>query len=90
MNPALPKIRDLVTDTSVAFCFYRRGELWYHVVPNLVLIPGVSELKTPFLFPVPIEDTGDGTFRATDRGIFFMRYIRKHLEALKKEREVYT
>ena len=40
---------------------------------------------TKFLFPVPIDDTGDASFLAEDKGILFMRYIRKYLESLAEE-----
>jgi hypothetical protein len=58
----------------VAFSHYRQKELWY-----------VTE--TGFEFPVPIEDTGDGTFLATDKAMLFMRYIRKHLESIEAGRQ---
>ena len=58
---------------QVHFSFYRHGELWY--VTN-----------SGFEFPVPITDTGDGVFLAKDKAILFMRYIRKHLELIEKER----
>lgn len=54
---------------KVSFQFYRKGELWY-------------KADSGFMFPVPIEDTGDGQFNAEDKGILFMRYIRKHMEAI--------
>jgi len=58
----------------VTFSHYRQKELWY-----------VTE--TGFEFPVPIEDTGDGTFLATDKAMLFMRYIRKHLESIEAGRQ---
>ena len=39
-------------------------------------------------FPVPISDTNDATFPASDKGIFFMRWIRKHLDTVDKPAEV--
>lgn len=62
-------LKELVKST-VAFTEYRKGNLWYLVVDH------------DFLFPVPIEDTGDGIFKAQDKAILFMRYIRKHLESI--------
>lgn len=62
------KITYLVKDTTVKFLYYRKGELWYEVVGK------------NFVFPVPIDDTGDGTFNAEDKGMLFMRYIRKQLK----------
>ena len=62
-------LKELVKDTVVHFIEYRKGNLWYTV-------SGYED----FQFPVPIEDTGDGVFKAYDKGMLFMRYIRKHLE----------
>lgn len=60
-------ITEMVSDgKKVRFVRYRHKELWY-----------VTE--TGFEFPVPIEDTEDATFLGEDKAIFFMRYIRKHL-----------
>ena len=64
-------IKELVKDKTVKFEFYRKQELWYRVV------------DTDFVFPVPVDDTGDGTFLNEDKAILFMRYIRKQLEQLK-------
>lgn len=64
-------LKDLVKG-NVYFVEYRKGNLWYEA--------GRHSAEKPFLFPVPIEDTGDGIFLACDKGMFFMRYIRKHLE----------
>lgn len=53
---------------NVKFQFYRDGQLYY---------------KTEFThltFPVPISDIGNATFLVEDKGMFFMRYIRKFLE----------
>lgn len=56
---------------KVRFVHYRKGELWY-----------VTECG--FTFPVPIDDTGDGTFLAEDKAMLFLRYIRKGIEAYKQ------
>lgn len=66
-------IKDLVKDTMVHFVEYRKGNLMY-------TISGYEEI----VFPVPIEDIGDATFKASDKGMLFMRYIRKYLESLPK------
>jgi len=62
-------IKELVQNRIVHFVEYRKGNLWY-------TISGDED----FIFPVPIEDTGDGIFKSSDKAILFMRYIRKHLE----------
>ena len=49
---------------KVAFAFYRDNQLWYRTEANE-------------LFPVPTEDVGNATFNAEDKGILFMRYMRK-------------
>lgn len=69
MNYANVSIKELVTNQKVKFEYYRKNELWYTT-------------DSGFKFPVPVEDTGDGTFNAEDTAIFFMRYIRKHLKEL--------
>jgi hypothetical protein len=68
-----PILKDMVKDNKrVKFEYYRKKELWYSA-------------ENGFLFPVPIEDTGDGTFKAEDKAMMFMRYIRKHLENMKND-----
>ncbi len=66
-------LKDMVSGgKSVEFQYYRKGELWYST-------------ECGFMFPVPISDTGDGTFSKRDKAMLFMRYIRKHLEAVELE-----
>lgn len=66
-------IKSMVSgDKKVRFLFYRKGELWY-------------ETECGFKFPVPISDTGDGTFNKEDRAMLFMRYIRQQIEATRRE-----
>lgn len=60
-------LKDLVKDKLVRFVEYRKGNLWYRVE------------GTTFVFPVPIEDVGDGIFLAQDKAILFMRYIKAQL-----------
>lgn len=66
-------LKDLVNKTKVDFIEYRKGNLWYSIVEF-----------PDFTFPVPIEDTGDGVFKQTDSSLYFMRYIRRHLQYLKE------
>jgi len=68
-------IKEIVKDNKVRFLYYRKGELWYEVI-------GKSEFcddSQLLIFPVPLDDTGDGTFYPEDKAIYFMRYIRKYL-----------
>ncbi len=68
-------IKEMVENNQkVRFRFYRDGQLWYGT-------------ECGFEFPVPIADAGTATFLAEDKAILFMRYIRKHLEFLKKSIE---
>ena len=65
-------IKEMVENNQkVRFRFYRDGQLWYAT-------------ECSFEFPVPITEAGTATFLAEDKAILFMRYIRKHMEFLKK------
>ncbi len=68
-------LKEMVQNNQkVSFQFYRDGQLWY-----------VTECG--FEFPVPISEAGTATFFAEDKAILFMRYIRRHIEYLKKSME---
>ena len=68
------KLTEMVKGKRVKFEFYRKGELWYKI-----------DDEKGFVFPVPISDTGDGTFLSEDKATLFMRYIRKQLESIENE-----
>lgn len=71
-------LKDMVKGgKTVTFVRYRKGELIY-----------VTECG--FEFPVPVDDTGDGIFLASDKAIIFMRYIRKHIESVQAEQAAMT
>jgi len=55
---------------KVHFKYYRDGSLWYETAFGEV-------------FPVPVSDIGNATFLPSDKGILFMRYMRKWNEANK-------
>jgi hypothetical protein len=55
---------------NASFVYFRDGSLWYRTG------------ETQLLFPVPVNDTGTSTFLATEKGVFFMRWIRKYLASL--------
>ncbi len=57
--------------SEVYFSFYSEGKLWYRCFDG-------------WEFPVPIEDTGTAQFLDKDKGIFFMRWIRKYMDEEKK------
>jgi hypothetical protein len=70
-------IKDIIKDNSVKFREYRKGILYYQIV----IMNDVSiEDAGLYTFPVPLEDCGDATFKASDKAIMFMRYIRKALD----------
>ena len=54
---------------TVHFVKYFDGNLWY-------------ETESGFQFSVPISEAGNTTFPATDNAPLYMRYIRKHIEAI--------
>lgn len=60
---------------TAKFSFYRAGNLYYTTESGLE-------------FPVPLEDTDGATFLSEDKAIFFMRWIRKHLVSLEKEKAI--
>jgi hypothetical protein len=64
----------VVGDKKVKFLYYKDNELWY-----------VTE--TNFEFPVPISDTAGATFKAEDKAIFFMRWLRSHVKNIEKSKE---
>lgn len=66
------KVIEMVKNKKVFFEFYRKGELWYRT-------------ECGFQFPVPISDTGDGTFLKEDKATLFMRYINKQIKNIEKE-----
>jgi hypothetical protein len=55
---------------KVKFKFYRTNDLYY-------------ECENGFVFKVPTSDTNDAVFLSEDKGILFMRWIRKALDELK-------
>lgn len=68
----MQEITDIIKPGALAhFQFYREGNLYYKI--------------DDFIFPVPISDTGCGTFQRWDKGIFFMRWVRIHLEEINKQ-----
>lgn len=56
---------------NVEFQYYRAGNLMYRT-------------STGLEFAVPISDTNEATFPRIEKGIFFMRWIRKHLAEAKE------
>jgi len=67
------KLIDWVKDQQVHFAFARESQLYYQTTSG-------------FVFPVPMEDMGKGTFLRDDKAIYFMRYIHKHLIKVEEEK----
>ena len=67
-------VKELVQG-KVNFEHYRSGYLYYS-----------TSVDPDFVFPVPISDCGDATFLKEEKGILFMRYIRKYQEEIKKDK----
>lgn len=84
----IPKVTELVREQAT-FVKFEDSNLWYQIIysyDETVLDecgPSYTR-KVPALFdfPVPISDAGGATFLNVDKGIFFMRWIRKHVEML--------
>ena len=55
---------------------FRKGNMWYKTACG-------------FEFPISVDpdEIGDAIFNAEEKPMLLMRYIRKHIEALKSERE---
>ena len=73
----LPKVTDLAK-LQARFAKYQDGKLWYSIVWCDPEGEGDERFKD-FYFPIPIADAGGGEFLPTDKGLTFMRWIRKHL-----------
>jgi hypothetical protein len=56
---------------TVKFQYYRDKELWY-------------KTEDGFLFPIHVDDASGATFKDEDKGILFMRWIRKYMESMQK------
>lgn len=71
-------LKDMVgKGQKVKISCYTSGNLWYMA-------------ENGFEFPVPVHDrkeVGNATFLAEDKAIYFMRYIRKHIQYLDDARK---
>ena len=69
----MKSVKEMVQNGQrVRFLRYSKGELWYST-------------EDGFEFPVPVSDTGDGSFMAEDKAMLFMRWIRKQHELVSSE-----
>ena len=75
------KLKDIVKGNFCHFKFYRSGQLWYEVSWNdngIQPMPGTTyEYQHTLVFPIPIDDTGSGTFEPMMKALHLMRWIRK-------------
>jgi len=62
-------ITNLVKNKTVRFLHYRDGNFIYAT-------------EDGFQFPVPLADIGTATLLAEDKALFFMRWIRRHIEVM--------
>ena len=78
----LPSIIELARSVEVEFVRFEDNILWYRA------ILGNLQGSRIFDFPIPVEETAGGVFLAKDsKPLYFMRWMRKHLEHLKKAQE---
>lgn len=69
-------LKEMVNNNQkVKFSYFRDNELWYTT-------------ECGFEFKVPVSDTGTGVFKAEDKALLYMRYIRKHIEWVNKAKEL--
>lgn len=71
----MQSLTELVKE-GATFQFYRDGNLFYKTTSG-------------FMFSIPVEDAGTGTFRASEeKAIIFMRWIRKaHADVVAEQLE---
>lgn len=71
-------LKDMVRrGKKVRISSYSSGQLWY-------------KTENGFEFPVPVGDrkeVGNATFLSEDKAIYFMRYIRRHIQFLEDARK---
>jgi len=62
-------ITELVRNKQARFVHYREGKFIY-------------QTEDGFQFPIPLTEVGAATLLAEDKALFFMRWIRRHLEVM--------
>lgn len=63
-------LKDIVKDNIAEFSHYQDGQLFYTVT-----LPDVQ-----YEFPIPILDTGNGTFNSSEKALLCMRWVRAAME----------
>ena len=62
-------ITELVKNRKARFVHFREGHFVY-------------ETDAGFQFPIPLVEIGSATLLAEDKALFFMRWIRRHIETM--------
>lgn len=71
-------IKELIKDNTVHFLEYRKGYLYYTIKYAYAIQDSTNKvLYKHYKFPIAISDIGDATFKAHDKAILFMRYIKQ-------------
>jgi len=70
---------------QATFVKYEDGKLWYQIiwVDDNHPLGGPDGRTVLFDFPIDVNDAGGGAFGHVEKGLYLMRWIRKHLEYLK-------
>ena len=77
VDPRTVKLVDLVRDQKkVYFSYYRDKEFWYRHQDGLLFPVALSEVDNP---------AARATLLAEDKAIYFMRWMKKYIEAAKME-----
>ena len=75
VDPKTVVIKEHVNlEQTVHFQYFRDDEFWYKTDKGL-------------LFPISLQEaqTGRATFLASDKAIYYMRWIKRYVEACKRE-----
>ncbi len=77
VDPRTVKLVDLIRDQKkVYFSYYRDKEFWYRHQDGLLFPVALSEVDNP---------AARATLLAEDKAIYFMRWMKKYIEASKTE-----
>lgn len=60
-------LKDIVKDSIAEFNHYKDGQLFYTIALT----------DTIYEFPIPVSDTGNGTFGRSEKGLLCMRWVRQ-------------
>ncbi len=84
----VPNIKEVMHDPCM-YLRYESGNLWYQI--SYTYHSDDKAYHALFDFPIPVNDTGEGTFGLIEKPVTLMRWLRKHIEYLnsviKEEKE---